>query len=124
KWAGWAVAAGALIAGLFVSRDRIDAALAPSGPRATVVSAKGNVFRRAQEPVKPGLTLGDGELIRTAAGAHAVLKLADGSQLEMNERTELEITAAWSGQTVILDRGDVVVEAAPQGRRRLRVATG
>src|SRR5262249_6169767 len=84
---------------------------------------KGDVFRPTQQPVRPGLALADRELIRTAAGAHAILRLADGSQIEMNERTELAVTAAWRGQTIHLDRGDIVVEAAKQGRRALQGGT-
>jgi hypothetical protein len=52
-----------------------------------------------------------------------VLKLADGSQVEMNQRTELAVRAAWSGQTVRLERGDIIIEAAKQRRGGLRVQT-
>jgi hypothetical protein len=52
-----------------------------------------------------------------------VLRLADGSMLDVNERTELFVTAAWSGQSIHLQRGDIIVQAAKQRRGRLRVLT-
>ena len=122
-WTRWAVAAGAVLAALYLGRDTIDAALAPSGPRATVVSVTGAVYRVQQGALGPGATLSEAEVIRTTAGSRAVLRLADGSRVEMNQRTELSIQAAWSGQTIRLDRGDVIVEAAEQRRGRLRVVT-
>jgi hypothetical protein len=52
-----------------------------------------------------------------------VLRLADGSTVDVNERTELFVTAAWSGQAIHLQRGDIIVKAAKQRRGRLRVLT-
>jgi hypothetical protein len=43
--------------------------------------------------------------------------------LDVNERTELFVTAAWSGQAIHLQRGDIIVKAAKQRRGRLRVLT-
>jgi hypothetical protein len=122
-WMRWAAAAGIVLAGLYLGRDSIDSALAGSGPRATVVSVDGGVYRLPQTPLEPGAILGQGEVVRTTAGAHAVLQLADGSLVEVNQRTELAVNAAWSGQTIRLDRGDVIVQAAKQLRGRLRVVT-
>jgi hypothetical protein len=52
-----------------------------------------------------------------------VLRLADGSTVEVNERTELFVTAAWSGQAIHLQRGDIIIKAAKQRRGSLRVET-
>ena len=52
-----------------------------------------------------------------------MLRLADGSTVDVNERTELFVTAAWSGQAIHLQRGDVIVKAAKQRRGRLQVMT-
>jgi ferric-dicitrate binding protein FerR (iron transport regulator) len=122
-WIGWAMAAGILIAGLYLGRDTIDRALAAPGPRATVVSVAGDVFRLPEGKLAPGAELFEDDVLRTGAAAHAVLQLADGSRLEVNQRTKLSVHAAWSGQTVRLDYGDVLMEAAKQRRGRLRVVT-
>jgi hypothetical protein len=122
-WMKWAIAAGVALGALYIGRDQIDTALAPGGPRATVVSVKGALYRLANGELRPGAELSEGEIVRTAAGGRAVLRLMDGSLVEVNERTELSVRAAWSGQSVVLERGDVIVQAAKQRRGHLRVAT-
>ena len=122
-WTKWAVAAGLAVTALFLSRGRIDMAMAPGGARATVQAVRGNLYRVSGGVLNQGAALGEAELVRTAAGAHAVLRLADGSLVEVNERTQLAVTAAWSGQTIQLDRGDVIVQAAKQRRGHLQVVT-
>ena len=123
SWMRWAVAASFLLGALFLGRGRIDRALAAPGPRATVVSVSGDAFRLPQGELAPGVELFEDDVVRTGAGAHAVLELADGSRLEVNQRTELSVEAAWSGQTVRLEYGDVLMQAAKQRRGRLRVVT-
>ncbi len=122
-WQGWAVAAALLVALLYAGRDRIDTMLAPSGPRASVVSVRGSVFRVPEGVLQEGAALDQSDVVRTAPGARAVLRLADGSLVDVNERTELSVNAAWSGQTIRLQRGDIIVQAARQHRGHLRVQT-
>lgn len=122
-WFRYAMAAGVALVLLAVGRGPLDRAFAPSGPRATVESLSGPLYHLAAGPLAAGASIGEGEVIRTGLGARAVLRLADGSRLEMNERTELAVRGAWSGQTIRLERGDVVLEAAKQRRGRLRVQT-
>jgi hypothetical protein len=129
-----AAIAALLIAVVYLGRDTIDAMMAPGGPRATVVSAEGSLHRLGAVPadagsatadgaLEPGASIGDREPVRTGPGSHAVLQLADGSVIDVNERTELFVTAAWSGQTIHLQRGDIIVKAAEQRRGSLRVLT-
>jgi hypothetical protein len=118
-----AAAAGLLIGVVYVGRDTIDAVMAPRGPRATVVSAEGSLYRVAAGTLEAGAAIGERESVRTGPGARAVLRLPDGSTVDVNERTELFVAAAWSGQSVHLQRGDIIVKAAKQRRGRLRVLT-
>jgi hypothetical protein len=123
RWGAVAAAAVVVVAVGYGARDTLDAMLAPGGPRATVVMAEGGLYRMAGDALTAGATLGDGEVVRTGPGAHALLRLIDGSIVDVNQRTELFATAAWSGQTIHLQRGDVVVRAAKQRRGHLRVLT-
>ena len=81
------------------------------------------MYQLPQGLLSPGAELFEDDVVRTPVGARATLALADGSRVEMNQRTELSLHAAWSGQTVRLGHGDVLVEAAKQRRGRLRVVT-
>ena len=78
---------------------------------------------KADGSLEAGAAIGERESVRTGPGAHAVLRLADGSMVDVNERTELFVTAAWSGQAIHLQRGDIIVKAAKQRRGQLRVLT-
>src|SRR5262249_53676770 len=123
RWGSLAAAAALMVSVVYLGRDSIDAWMAPGGPRATVVSASGGLYRLPEGALEAGATIGEKELIRTGPGAHAVLRLSDGSTIDVNQRTELFVTAAWSGQAVHLQRGDVIVQAAKQRRGHLRVLT-
>lgn len=123
RWGTLAAAAAVILTTAYVGRDVIDAKLAPSGPRATVVSAEGGLYRLAGGAIGTGSAIGENEVVRTGPGAHAVLRLADGSMVDVNEGTELFVTSAWSGRAIHLQRGDVIVRAAKQRRGHLRVLT-
>jgi hypothetical protein len=122
----WAVAAALTLTAGYLSMDALDHLFAPSGARAEVSSVNGEIFKVSAaglEPVKAGSSLGEKESLRTAKGSSAVVRLADGSLIEMNERAELNISSAYSGSTIHLDRGNIVVQAAKQKRGSLKVAT-
>ena len=74
------------------------------------------------------LTVGEeiklGAKVRTAKDAGAVVKLPDGSLIEMRERSEFSVTDAAGGTTIHLDRGNIIVQAAKQtDKRHLYVQT-
>jgi len=119
----WAIAAGVAAVALVAGRDRVDSLLAPSGPRATVATISGAAYGMAGEALAAGAALGEGQVIRTGRGTRSTLQLADGSTVEVNESSELSVKAAWSGQSIYLERGDVIVHAAKQRRGGLRVIT-
>ena len=127
---GWAAAAavliGALAIGGYALSPKIDRALAPSGARATVASEAGTlvlVSESATMPLALGAEIAEGQEIRTGKGSRAVIRLRDGSLVEMAERSDLKLTERWSGKTIRLARGSVLVQAAKQRRGRLEVAT-
>ena len=122
QWGALAAAAALLLAVVYLGRGAIDGMMAPGGARATVVSASG-LYRLPVGTLDAGAAIGERESVRTGPGARAVLRLTDGSTVEVNERTELFVTAAWSGQAIHLQRGDIIVKAAKQRRGHLRVLT-
>jgi len=74
-------------------------------------------------PVVAGEALKAGEAVRTAANSRAVIELADGTRIEMRERSQLALVGAYDGVRVNLNRGSVIVEAAKQRDGHLYVAT-
>ena len=61
--------------------------------------------------------------IRTGKNSGAVLRLADGSRVEVDERSEFALRASRRGTTIDLARGNIIVSAADQGEKRLFVST-
>jgi hypothetical protein len=120
----WAVAA-AVIAGAglttYVAADRL---LAPPGARATVASLDGTLYEVGggrNTPLAPGASIRELESVRTARGSGAVIRLRDGSLVEMRERTELALSERRRGVTIRLTAGDIIVQAAKQHSRHLYV---
>jgi len=123
----WAVAATLAIGvglGAWGMRDSL--LPAPGGPRAIVQSVNGFLYRvsdTGSSPIMRGMEIGEREDIRTARGSGAIVVLADGSLVEMRERSELSVSRKRSGTTIRLERGSVIVRAARQRQGRLYVAT-
>jgi len=127
---GWAAAAAVVIGALGISgyalSPRIDRALAPSGARGTVAGVTGTLVLVSESSTMPlalGAEIAEGQEIRTGKGSRALIRLRDGSLVEMAERSDLSLSERWSGKTIRLARGSVLVEAAKQWRGRLEVAT-
>lgn len=94
--------------------------------RATIQAANGTVFRVTEtdsRALSVGEEISKGERIRTGKDAGAVVKLEDGSLVEMRERSELSLSQNSDGMTIHLNRGNVIVEAAKQKGGHLYVAT-
>jgi hypothetical protein len=115
-------AAAILLSAIYFGRTSIDTLMA-RGPRATVESVQGNLYLIPEGNLKSGSAIGENAAVRTGPGSRAVLRLADGSRLDINERTELYIHAAWTEKVVHLQRGDIIVRAAKQRFGHLRVQT-
>jgi len=122
----WALAAAAVLAVGIAIPFVLDRTLAPSGPRATVALVDGELYRVSdQGPTRltAGVSIGEGEEIRTALNSRAVVRLRDGSMVEIGERSDLRLSEGWRFRSVRLERGAVMVEAAKQRSGRLEVIT-
>ena len=119
--------AAAIIAAMgFTLPPVFDRVMAPSGARATVASVEGGLYRVSDQglmALSTGTALDEHDEIRTAKASRAVIQLRDGSRIEMAERSALTVSERWSGKTIFLDRGSVMVEAAKQRRGRLEIVT-
>jgi hypothetical protein len=120
-----AAAAGFLVLGVAVwmTYDRF-------GERtghAVVQSLDGTLFAVTADGIHPLLTAQDlpsDVELRTAKDSDAVLQLADGSLVEMRERSSLSTSANALDLTVRLGRGSVMVKAKHRTKGHLYVDTG
>jgi FecR protein/Protein of unknown function (DUF3352)/Putative zinc-finger len=98
----------------------------PPGVRAEVLSIDGSAYRisdTGDHPLAPGDKLAEGDHLRTSGGAHAVLRLSDGSTVEVNERSALGVGARGRNMTIALDNGAVIVQATRRDSGHLYVKT-
>ncbi len=63
------------------------------------------------------------QVLRTAKDSGAVLRLSDGSLIEVDQRSELALGASRRRTTISLARGNIIVQAADQGDGQLVVLT-
>jgi hypothetical protein len=94
--------------------------------RAAVETVDGSLYAGSGAEMRlipVGYEIRNGDEIRTAKGSRAVVRLLDGSLIEMGERSDLSVSRAWKGTTIHLDGGQVIVQAAKQRTGRLYVAT-
>ena len=89
----------------------------------SVAGALYGVTSAASLPVGDGQKVPYGRPIRTAKNSRAVVKLADGSLIEMNERAELSLAERGGETTIHLDRGSIIVQAAKQRNGHMYVST-
>lgn len=112
-----AVAAFALVNGMFPGQHAI---------RGSVQNVDGSLYAVSDDQVRlipAGYAIRNGDEIRTAKGSNAMVRLLDGSLVEMDERSDLSVSREWKGTTIRLDGGHVIVQAAKQRTGRLYVAT-
>jgi hypothetical protein len=98
----------------------------PPGVRAEVQSIDGAAYlisASGNTRLASGAKLLEGDRMRTAGDSHAVLRLADGSVVEVNQRSTLDVSARGQNTTVALDEGALIVTAAHRASGHLYVRT-
>ncbi len=118
----WAIAA-AVIVGIGVLSLTYERFLTGGGDAFhMVVHAMDGQAYLVSDANTEGLAVGQeiklGDKVRTAKDAGAVVKLPDGSLIEMRERSEFSVTDGEQGTTIHLDRGNIIVQASKQTRLR------
>jgi hypothetical protein len=123
----WGIAA-ALVIGLgFVAWPLIQRYVPVGSIEATVQAADGPVYLVSDTNTRTlnvGEKIARGDKIRTAKDAHALVRLGDGSTVEMKDRSEFSISQTLRGTTLYLDRGSVIVEAAARQTEKRHTVIG
>jgi hypothetical protein len=122
KWLALATAALVVAAGTYLFLNQM---AVPGGSRAKVESVNGALYlvsQTGERPLQPGQEIYEGERVRTAGGSRAMLRLGDGSLVEVNEHAEFSVAMRRRDTTIHLDRGDIIVEAAKRHTGHLYVA--
>lgn len=122
----WPIAAAAAfvltLGGWLISRTLVSG----STGRVSVQTVSGVLYAvsdRGSKPVFAGYEIPRGERVRTAADSTAVLRLGDGSLVEMAARAELSVVPETNGTNVRLDHGNIIIQAAKQRNGTLDVLT-
>ena len=123
----WAMAATA-VAVIGIAVLAVNSGLFPGQNvvRAAVQNVDGSLYAVSDEQVRlipVGYQIRNGEEVRTAKGSNAMVRLLDGSIVEMDERSDISVSRGWKGTTIRLDGGHIIVQAAKQRTGRLYVAT-
>jgi len=121
----WAAAAAAVVVAATSVYVYTNSAGTPTG-RAVVQALNGRLYlvnSAGFQPLAVAQELPDGVEIRTAQDSDAVLRLGDGSLVELRERSGLSTTRAGNDLTIRLPRGSVIVEAAKRRAGHLYVDT-
>jgi hypothetical protein len=125
-WAmGWAMAASLALAATSLFAYKVYWQI-PPGVRAEVQAIDGSaslITDSGDRVLAAGAELKEGDQLRTSGGSHAVLRLADGSTVEMNERSAVSVGARGRNMTIDLDHGAVIVRAAHRTSGHLYVKT-
>ena len=123
----WQSLAAALVVGLGIGLFFLIGEMMAGGSKmARVESVEGLLFEidgQTIREVNAGDVLDEGQEIRTAKGSTALVRMTDGSGIEISERATMSLEASRKGNTIHLDGGRVIVEAAKQRDRHLFVST-
>ncbi|UCF67460.1 MAG: FecR domain-containing protein [Acidobacteriota bacterium] len=126
RWSRWAMAAAALMilgVGLFAFGPSLLGRVTTLGQVALVDGELFRVESGRLVPVSAGEQLSAWDWLRTAKGSGAIVALADGSRVELGERSQIALARGWRDSTIQLERGNIIVEASDQGSGHLYVRT-
>lgn len=120
----WGIAAALLIGVGLIALPLVQRYVPIGSLDATVQAADGPLYVVADSQIralKVGEKIGRGDVIRTAKDSRAVVRLDDGSTIEMKDRSEFSINRTLRGTTLHLDGGSVIIEATKQQPRKRTV---
>jgi hypothetical protein len=124
--ARWALAATLLIGALLIGYATTASLIADRLLTAEVDLIDGGLHLVAADGLQPlaaGDRISSHQQVRSTKGGGSMIRLADGSMIEMAERSQLALRGSRKGTHIELSHGSVIVHAAKQGSGNLFVAT-
>lgn len=119
----WAAATAVLAVASILS---VRVVMLRNNVQAAVEKTEGGLQRisdRNYEDLVPGESIAFGEMLRSNIGSGSVLRLKDGSRVELRSNSELMLERAEDGIRIRLHTGSVIVSAASQRTGHLYVQT-
>jgi hypothetical protein len=119
-------AAAAVIVGIGISIWVASSNRGGRGGKAVVQNVNGALYAISADGIRllsSGQDLPDGVELRTAPGSDAVVRLRDGSLVEMRERSSVSTAQTAEDLMLRLSRGSIIVQAAKRRRGHLYVTT-
>ncbi len=95
--------------------------------RATVSAVDGSLYHITEygaRLVAVGDVIRNADQLRTAKGSRAILRLMNGAQVELAERSDVSISRGWKGTTVNVEQGRIIVASPEREQGSLYVASG
>ena len=95
--------------------------------QATVESVQGSLYRVSDfgsSLIEVGSIITNANQVRTGKDSRATLRLAGGAKLELAERSDVTLSAAWHGTDVDLKRGRMIVQSDDTAQKTFYVSSG
>lgn len=122
----WAAAAALVVGAGLVAWTLFNTVPLSWGQTARIQKLEGNLYQLTRDgylPLSVGQEIPYGTPIRSAKDSGAIVRLEDGSEIEMSGRAEMELNRRRKGTIIALGRGNIIVEAAKQRDGKLFVET-
>ncbi len=120
----WGIAAVLVIGLGLVALPVVERYVPVGSLEATVQAADGPLYGVADSKTRAlnvGEKIGQGDVLRTSKDGRALVRLEDGTTIEMKDRSEVSLKRTMNGTTLHVDGGTVIVQAAKQQRPRRTV---
>jgi len=120
----WGIAAVLVIGLALIALPIVERYVPVGSLDATVQAAEGPLYGVADAKTRAlnvGEKIGQGDVLRTSKDGRAMVRLQDGTTIEMKDRSEVSLKRTMNGTTLHVDGGSVIVQAAKQQRVRRTV---
>jgi hypothetical protein len=120
----WGIAAVLVIGLALIALPIVERYVPVGSLDATVQAAEGPLYGVADAKTRAlnvGEKIGQGDVLRTSKDGRAMVRLQDGTMIEMKDRSEVSLKRTMNGTTLHVDGGSVIVQATKQQQPRRTV---